>query len=49
LWNVPAEAPEADRLEYQRLCRAASPDFILNLPEYYAFFTYTVFTGTVVK
>jgi demethylmenaquinone methyltransferase/2-methoxy-6-polyprenyl-1,4-benzoquinol methylase len=49
LWNVPAEAPEADRAEYQRLCRAASPDFILNLPEYYAFFTYTLFSGIVAK
>jgi ubiquinone/menaquinone biosynthesis C-methylase UbiE len=49
LWNVTAEVPEADRLEYQRLCRADSPDFILNLPEYYAFFTYTLFSGTVAK
>jgi len=49
LWSVSPEAPEADRLEYQRLCRADSPDFILNLPEYYAFFTYTLFSGTVAK
>jgi demethylmenaquinone methyltransferase/2-methoxy-6-polyprenyl-1,4-benzoquinol methylase len=49
LWNVTAETPEADRTEYQRLCRADSPDFILNLPEYYAFFTYTLFSGTVAK
>jgi hypothetical protein len=26
-----------------------SPDFILNLPEYYAFFTYTMFAGRVSK
>jgi ubiquinone/menaquinone biosynthesis C-methylase UbiE len=49
LWNVTAETPEAARGEHQRLCRADSPDFILNLPEYYAFFTYTLFTGTVAK
>ncbi len=50
LWGVaPPEAAEADRLEYQRLCQADSPDFILNLPEYYAFFTYTMFSGKVSK
>jgi demethylmenaquinone methyltransferase/2-methoxy-6-polyprenyl-1,4-benzoquinol methylase len=37
----------ADRAEYKRLCRPASPDFILNLPDYYAFFTYTLFSGRV--
>jgi ubiquinone/menaquinone biosynthesis C-methylase UbiE len=49
LWITSPEATEADRAEYRRLCRADSPDFILNLPEYYAFFTYTLFTGTVTK
>jgi demethylmenaquinone methyltransferase/2-methoxy-6-polyprenyl-1,4-benzoquinol methylase len=49
LWTVIVETPEADRVEYERVCRANSPDFILNLPEYYAFFTYTLFTSTVVK
>ena len=50
LWSVSPEAPEADRLDdRQRLYRANSPDFILNLPEYYAFFTYTLFSGTVAK
>ena len=39
----------ADQLEYRRLCRAESPDFILNLPDYYAFFTYTVFSGRISK
>lgn len=48
LWTE-SMAAEADRLEYQRLCRAESPDCILNLPEYYAFFTYTVFSGRVSK
>jgi demethylmenaquinone methyltransferase/2-methoxy-6-polyprenyl-1,4-benzoquinol methylase len=49
LWNVTVETPEADRVEYQHLCHADSPDFILNLPEYYAFFTYTLFSGIVAK
>ncbi len=50
LWSVAApEATESDRLAYQRLCQADSPDFILNLPGYYAFFTYTVFSGKVSK
>jgi demethylmenaquinone methyltransferase/2-methoxy-6-polyprenyl-1,4-benzoquinol methylase len=50
LWGVASpEATEADRLEYQHLCQADSPDFILNLPEYYAFFTYTMFSGKVSK
>jgi demethylmenaquinone methyltransferase/2-methoxy-6-polyprenyl-1,4-benzoquinol methylase len=38
---------QEDWLEYQRLCRPESPDFILNLPDYYAFFTYTMFQGRV--
>jgi demethylmenaquinone methyltransferase/2-methoxy-6-polyprenyl-1,4-benzoquinol methylase len=50
LWSVASpEATEADRLEYQRLCQPDSPDFILDLPEYYAFFTYTLFSGKVAK
>lgn len=49
LWSVSPGAPETDRIEYQRLCQADSPDFILNLPEYYAFFTYTLFSGKVAK
>ena len=48
LWDESA-ATEADRLEYRRLCRAESPDCILNLPEYCAFFTYTLFSGRVSK
>jgi ubiquinone/menaquinone biosynthesis C-methylase UbiE len=50
LWaEAQPSASEADKLEYRRLCRAESPDFILNLPDYYAFFTYTVFAGLVSK
>lgn len=33
--------------EYLRLTEPASADFILNLDDYYAFFTYTMFWGTV--
>jgi len=50
LWGVTSpEIEEADQLEYKRLCQADSPDFILNLPEYYAFYTYTMFSGKVTK
>ena len=38
---------EEDWVEYQRLCRPQSSDFILNLPDYYAFFTYSMFSGKV--
>ncbi len=37
-------APE-DWAEFQRLCQPASPDFILNLPDYYAFLTSSLFYG----
>ena len=48
LWGTPQdEVSPADWQEYQRLCRPDSPDFILNLPEYYGFFTCTVFHGQV--
>jgi demethylmenaquinone methyltransferase/2-methoxy-6-polyprenyl-1,4-benzoquinol methylase len=45
--GVEAEIEEEDRAEYQRLCQPDSPDFILNLPDYYAFFTETLFHGRV--
>jgi len=50
LWD-PAQqiTSETDRLEFKRLCCEESPDFILNLPEYCAFFTYTMFSGIVEK
>jgi ubiquinone/menaquinone biosynthesis C-methylase UbiE len=50
LWAVAtSEATETDRMEYQRLCQPNSSDFIVDLPEYYAFFTYTLFSGKVSK
>ena len=30
---------------YQRLCLPESPDFIRDLPDYYALFTYSMFYG----
>ena len=41
------EVSEQDWAEYQRLCLPESPDFILNLPDYCAFFTYSAFWGKV--
>ena len=43
--NVSTELSSDDSVEFQRLCTSDSPDFILNLPDYYAFFTYTMFWG----
>jgi demethylmenaquinone methyltransferase/2-methoxy-6-polyprenyl-1,4-benzoquinol methylase len=48
LWGEPQPTvSSAEWSEYQRLCRPESPDFILDLPGYYAFFTYTMFKGRV--
>lgn len=46
--EVHSEISPEDWREYQRLCREDSPDFILNVPEYYAFLTYSLFYGNVV-
>jgi len=43
------EVSQEDWSEYQRLCQPESPDFILNLPDYYAFFTYSLFHGKIAK
>jgi demethylmenaquinone methyltransferase/2-methoxy-6-polyprenyl-1,4-benzoquinol methylase len=42
-----AELSPDDQVTYRRLCRPPSPDFILNSPDYYAFFTYSLFSGRV--
>ena len=42
-----AELSSADWAAYQRLSQPESPDYILNRPDYYAFFTYTMFTALV--
>jgi demethylmenaquinone methyltransferase/2-methoxy-6-polyprenyl-1,4-benzoquinol methylase len=41
------ELAEEDRAEYRRLCLPESPDFVLHDPDYYAFFTYSMFCGRV--
>jgi demethylmenaquinone methyltransferase/2-methoxy-6-polyprenyl-1,4-benzoquinol methylase len=46
--DVGAELSEEDLAEFQRLCLAESPEFILDLPDYYAFYTYSMFRGRVV-
>ena len=43
--GVSAELSPGDSAEFQRLCLPDSPDFILNLPDYLASFTYTMFWG----
>jgi demethylmenaquinone methyltransferase/2-methoxy-6-polyprenyl-1,4-benzoquinol methylase len=43
--DVSAELSSEDLAEFQRLCLPNSTGFILNLPDYYAFFTYTMFWG----
>jgi ubiquinone/menaquinone biosynthesis C-methylase UbiE len=47
LWGEerPERASPEDWEDYRRLCDPASPDFILDLPDYYGFFTYTLFHG----
>lgn len=45
--EVASELTQEDWAAYQRLCLPASPDFILDHPDYYAFFTYSMFHGQV--
>lgn len=45
--NLQSELPSDDWAEYQRLCLPESPDFVLNLPDYYGFFTYSMFSGRI--
>ncbi len=47
--DVELELSSEDQAEFRRLCLPDSPDFILNLPDYYAFFTYTLFWGKIAK
>jgi len=48
LWGQPQPgvSPE-DWGAYQRLCLPGSADFILDIPDYYAFFTYTLLRASV--
>lgn len=45
--GVQSEVEPEDWAAYQRLCQPESQNFILNLPDYYAFFTYSMFSGGV--
>jgi len=45
--NVEAELAPEDLEEYQRLCLPGSQDFIVDHSDYYAFFTYSIFSGKV--
>jgi demethylmenaquinone methyltransferase/2-methoxy-6-polyprenyl-1,4-benzoquinol methylase len=48
VWGQPQpDVSGEDWREFQRLCQPGSPDFIVDLPEYYAFFTYTLFQAGV--
>ena len=47
--SVESELTQEDWSEYQRLCLPESPEFILNHPDYYAFFTCSMFCGKVAK
>lgn len=47
--GVQSELRPEDWAEYQRLCLPESPDFILDHPDYYAFFTYSMFHGKVAE
>jgi len=44
-----SEMSPEDRAEYRRLCQPGSPHFLPDLSDYYAFFTYSLFHGRVVK
>jgi ubiquinone/menaquinone biosynthesis C-methylase UbiE len=46
LWEKAAEElSDGDRKQFNRLCLQESPDFIAGRPDYYAFITYTLFSG----
>ncbi|MCD4751433.1 MAG: class I SAM-dependent methyltransferase [Thermoanaerobaculales bacterium] len=50
LWGeMQSKMAQADREEYRRLTDPESPDFILDSPDYYAFFTYSMFEGRVAR
>ena len=45
--GVESELHREERAEYRRLCLPGSPEFILNNPDYYAFFTCSMFSGRI--
>jgi demethylmenaquinone methyltransferase/2-methoxy-6-polyprenyl-1,4-benzoquinol methylase len=44
--GVEAELSPEDGAAYRRLCLPESPEFVLGHPDYYGFFTYSMFCGT---
>lgn len=47
--GVEKELAKEDLEQYMRLCKSDSPDFILRHPDYYAFFTYSMFWGNTLE
>ncbi len=47
--DVEIELSSEDLSEFRRLCQPDSPGFILNLSDYYAFFTHTLFWSKIAK
>ncbi len=47
--GVEQDLDEEDRLEFNRLCDPQSPEYILDHPDYYAFFNYTLLWGAVAQ
>jgi len=47
--GVESELCEEDWAEVQRLCVPESPDIILDHPDYYALFNYSMFHGKVAE
>jgi demethylmenaquinone methyltransferase/2-methoxy-6-polyprenyl-1,4-benzoquinol methylase len=47
--NAESEVAPEDWAEFQRLCQPESPDFILDLPDYYSFLTCSLFYGKVTR
>ena len=45
--GVESELSEGDWTEFQRLTQPGSPDFMVDQPDYYAFFSYSMFQGRV--
>jgi ubiquinone/menaquinone biosynthesis C-methylase UbiE len=45
--GVESELAREDLADYRRLCLPGSQDFIVDHPDYYAFFTYSMFHGQV--
>ncbi len=45
--NLESELDQDDFRSYKKLCLPDSEEYILNIPDYFAFFTYTLFVGRI--